>query len=66
MQIACPKCGVTIEAIINSLSPLRWGTNDFPTVETQCHEWRDPANAAAKASNTCHTLDSAVIDAVEA
>ena len=41
--------------------PLRWGTNDFPTIESQCHEWRDPANAEAKASNACHSLDRAII-----
>jgi hypothetical protein len=64
MQIICPECGATIEIAVTNLHPLRWGTNDFPAIESICHEWRDPAKAEAKASYTCTALDGAVINAI--
>ncbi len=64
MRVACPRCGVSIEIAVRSFQPLRWATGGFAEVEAACPEWRDPANAAARASRTCRALDQAIRAAV--
>jgi hypothetical protein len=66
MKVTCPKCGPTIYAIITGPGHdrFRWGTNDLPNIIDQCHEWLDPANAAAKARLSRSMMDAAVVEAL--
>jgi len=66
MRVTCPKCDATIDITVTDLRPtsFRWRTNDFPLIEGLCLEWRDLANAVAKAAHSCSALDAAVHTAV--
>lgn len=65
MEVTFPKCRATIEVTVTHRSPTRFGVNDWSNLETSCQEWKDPANADAKARGSCKTMDRAILDAIE-
>jgi hypothetical protein len=66
MRVVCRKCNAEIDVTQTSIIPLRWGTNDLPTISGICHAVRNGTSVIDRHGQfNCAELNESVLAALQ-